>query len=219
MSLNLLKHANELINTGKYLLDENLAWGNSGNMSCRLDENYMLITGSGTNMGDLRVTDLVEVNIPSGSYAKGEKKPSKEIPMHAAIYQARPETTFIIHSSPFWSTFAACSSMVISNELFIESMYYAEKIAYVDYFHPGSQELGKAVGTASEKADVLFLKNHGIIVFDTSMQEAKMRIETIEMTCRMIAVSRMTNIPLNQLPSSVVADFLDNSGYKPRRKL
>lgn len=195
-----------------------LAWGNSGNISKRTHEDSMLITGSGTYMGHLDETDLVKVTISSGRFDPAEKKPSKEIPMHTAIYQARPDVEFVIHASPFWTTFAACSGLQIESKLFIESMYYAERIAYVDYYHPGSIELGAAVREKAKDANVLFLKNHGVIVFDSSMREARMCLETIEMTCKMAAISKMTGLTPNVLNEETARDFLHHSGYKPRRE-
>lgn len=59
-------------------------------------------------------------------------------------------------------------------------MYYLEKMEVVDYFNPGSIALGDVVGKAAKKANVIFLKNHGVIVFDDSVEEASMRLETLE---------------------------------------
>ncbi|WP_282705090.1 class II aldolase/adducin family protein [Paenibacillus riograndensis] len=205
------------MDVGQYMMHYGLAWGNSGNISSRVDADSMLITGSGTYMGHLEDGDLVRVNISSGEYDAAGKRPSKEIPMHAAIYEARPDAGFIIHASPFWTTLAACSDLQIESKLFVESMYYAERIAYVDYYHPGSRELGEAVREKAKEANVIILKNHGIIVFDSSMKEARMGLETIEMTCRMAATMQMTGLTPTVLKPETQQDFLQHSGYKPSR--
>lgn len=207
----------EIMDVGKYMMNHQLAWGNSGNISKRIDKDAMLITGSGTYMGHLEETDLVHVTLSTGLYDETRKRPSKEIPMHAAVYQARPDAGFVIHASPFWTTLAACSDLLIESKLFIESMYYAERVAYVDYHHPGSYELGVAVGEKAKEANVIMLKNHGVIVFDVSMQEARMCLETIEMTCKMAAMTRMAGLNPAVLSPDTAADFLHHSGYKPRR--
>jgi|HigsolmetaAR204D_1030405.scaffolds.fasta_scaffold01470_3 Ribulose-5-phosphate 4-epimerase and related epimerases and aldolases len=206
-----------LIQTGRYLMDRELVWGNSGNMSARIDEQRMLITASGTYMGSLSQDDFVAVDIQSEKWV-GTRKPSKEIPMHTAIYTKRPDVNVILHSSPFWATLVACSDFSIHSELFVESMYYLERIAYVDYFHPGSNALGMAVEEKAEHANIIFLKNHGILVCDDSFQEARMRLETLEMVCRMLVLARSAKIELNLLDHDVVQDFLKNSGYKSGKK-
>jgi len=207
-----------MIELGKYLIEHELAWGNSGNMSARVENNSMLMTGSGTQMGALAENDLVEVDIETKEWT-GDRKPSKEIPMHEMIYKNRADAQVIIHSSPFWSTLIACSDIPVLSELFVESMYYLENVAYVDYFHPGTKELGEAVGEKAKEANVLFLKNHGIIVFDDSFKEASMRIETLELTCRMLVTAKSHGINLNRLNDETVTDFLESSRYKPRKKL
>lgn len=203
----------QLVRTGKYLLDHALAWGNSGNMSARYDEEQMIMTASGTKIGELSIDDFATVTIDSGKWT-GDKKPSKEIPMHRAIYMNRPDAQVILHASPFWSTMLACSDKLIESKLFVESMYYLKDIQAVEYFHPGSAELGEGVGKAAVKANVIILKNHGVIVFDDSIEEAKMRIETLEFTSKMLVMSEASNIPLKLLGEGRVKDFLENSGYK-----
>ncbi|CEI80870.1 L-fuculose phosphate aldolase [Oceanobacillus oncorhynchi] len=205
----------KIIHTGNELLQKHLTWGNSGNMSVRKNENQMIITGSGTNMGNLTEGDCVFVNIETQAW-EGTRKPSKEIPMHRAIYRNRPDANVVIHASPFWSTLVACSEEVIESKLFIESMYYLEKIEEVAYFHPGSTALGEEVGEAAKKANVLFLKNHGIIVFDDSVEEAIMRLETLEFTCRMMVMAKASGVALSALSDDIVKDFLENSGYRNR---
>ncbi|MED4039956.1 class II aldolase/adducin family protein [Niallia taxi] len=211
------KSEQDIMDVGQYMMNFGLAWGNSGNISKRINEDTMLITGSGTYMGHLEESDLVEVTISSGQFNSNKKRPSKEIPMHAAIYQARPDAGFVIHASPFWTTLAACTDLQIESKFFIESMYYAERIAYVDYYHPGSKELGAAVGAKANEANVLILKNHGVIVFDSTMQEARMCLETIEMTCKMAAMSKMSGLNPAILNADTASDFLQHAGYKPRR--
>lgn len=62
------------------------------------------------------------------------------------------------------------------------------------------------------------MKNHGIIVFDDSVEEAVMRLETLEFTCRMMVMAKASGVALSVLPEEVVEDFLENSGYKKRDK-
>jgi 3-dehydro-4-phosphotetronate decarboxylase len=205
-----------LQSAGRYMLDNDLAWGNAGNISARLGPDSYLITASGTRLGELKDDDFVECSfdVPSS----GSRKPSKETPMHRAIYEKRPEIGAVLHASPFYSTLIACANMQIPADLFVEDMYYLERIAHVDYFHPGSIELGEAVGAKARDADILFLDNHGVLVYDTSIQEALMGLQTLEIVCRMAISARSAGLELRSLPASTVAEFLENSGYRPRRE-
>jgi len=206
----------QLIDTGKYLLANQLAWGTSGNISARLDDTHMLITASGTEMGDLKPDDFALCNFETESW-EGKRKPSKEVPMHTGIYKVRNDANVILHSSPFYTTLIASSEEPIVSELFVETMYYLEDIAYVDYYHPGTKELGEAVKEKAEEGHVLILKNHGVILFDDSFSDAIMRLETLEMACRMIVTAKSAGINLTTIPDHVVKDFLESGRYKPRK--
>ena len=205
-----------LQSAGRYMLENDLAWGNAGNISARLDADRYLITASGTRLGELGDDDFVECSF-EGPFA-GNHKPSKETPMHRAIYEQRPEIGAVLHASPFYSTLVACADLSIPADLFIEDMYYLERVGHVGYFHAGSPELGEAVYEQARQANILFLDNHGVLVYDTSIQEALMGLQTLEMVSRMTITARGAGLELRSLSVSMVADFLENSGYRPRRE-
>lgn len=206
----------DLIKTGKFMMEYGLAWGNAGNISARANGDRYLITASGTFLGELEAVDLVECSL-SGQVGVSEKKPSKETPMHQAIYQKRPEINAVLHASPFYSTLVACSNIEIPSNWFVETMYYLERIERVPYYHPGSQALGDAVAEKAGEANILLLENHGVLVYDISLKEARMALQTLEMACKMLITAQGANIEIKGLRGEVVKDFLVNAAYKPRR--
>ena len=200
---------------GRYMLDNDLAWGNAGNLSARLGADRYIITASGTRLGELKEGDFVECSFAGPLTGRG--KPSKETPMHHAIYEQRPEISAVLHASPFYSTLVACADVELPADLFVEDMYYLERVEHVNYFHPGSVELGEAVRAKARQANILLLDNHGVLVYDTSIQEALMGLHTLEMLCRMMITARNAGFELRSLSTSTVTDFLTNSGYRTRR--
>lgn len=205
-----------LADAGAFLVAQRLAWGKSGNLSGRLDSDTMLVSASGGGLGDLTADDLVPVRLADGTW-DGPRAPSKEVPMHAAIYRARPDAHVVLHASPECTTLLACSAENLPSGLFIESMYYLERVAWVDFHPPGSTELGAAVGAAAVSADVILLRNHGAIVFDTSLPEAIMRLQTLEFAARLLLTARGAGIPLQAVADEQVRDFLRSGRYKPRK--
>src|SRR5688572_15046531 len=187
-----------LKSAGRYLLAKDLAWGNAGNLSVRLGPERYLITASRTRLGELDDNDFVECSFDGP--LPGSRKPSKETPMHRAIYEQRPEIGAILHASPFYSTLIACTNIRVPADLFIEDMYYLERVERVGYFHAGSPELGEAVGGKAQQANILLLENHGVLVYDTSLQEALMGLQTLEMVCRMAITAKSVGLELRSLP-------------------
>jgi 3-dehydro-4-phosphotetronate decarboxylase len=204
----------ELQKTGCFMMNHSLAWGTAGNISAMINDTDYYITASGSYLGELSKEDLVLCPKPT----QVVKRPSKEAPMHEAIYNERPDIKAILHASPFYSTLLASSSLSIPSNYFVESMYYLEKIERVRYEHPGSSELANAVKEKAQLANVLLLENHGVVVYDVSLKEALTCLQTLEFAAKMTVTSLNQNIKINGLSKEIEEDFLDNSGYKKRRK-
>lgn len=207
----------QLQQTGAYMMQYGLAWGNSGNISARTGDDTYLITASGTFLGELEKEDLVECGFDGHVFGGSTRKPSKERPMHRAVYESRPEIQAILHASPFYTTMVACSSIDIPSNWFVETMYYLERIERVVYHHPGSEDLGSAVREKAKAANILILENHGVLVYDVSIREARMALQTLELACRMLVESHSANISIEGLSAETERDFLNHAGYKPRR--
>ncbi|WP_235886128.1 class II aldolase/adducin family protein [Paenibacillus cymbidii] len=207
----------ELQAAGRYMMEHGLAWGNAGNISVRTGGDRYLITASGTFLGELGDDDFVECTF-AGAMSPEGRKASKEKPMHRAVYETRPDVGAVLHASPFYSTLFACADEPVPSDLFVETMYYLERVERVPYRHPGSEALGEAVREKAGRANVLLLDHHGVLVYDTTVREARMALQTLEMACRMAATARSAGIGLARLSAGTAGDFLERAGYKPRRE-
>lgn len=86
----------QIIEAGRWVKSAGLSWANSGNISA-VQDGAMLITASGTRLDCLTEHDIVPC---AGAY---DKKPSKEYPMHAAVYAVRPDVKAVLHASPYYT--------------------------------------------------------------------------------------------------------------------
>lgn len=208
--------AKDIIEIGKWIVQKNMTWGTSGNVSMRGDDGKFYITASGTTIGDLLEEDIIVCDI-DGKVTCGKGKPSKETGMHLEIYKRRPDINVIIHSSPFYSTLCACSDIKLENNLFIESMYYISHVSYVKYQHAGSKELVDDVAKVCTESNIILMKNHGVTVYDINVKEAKTALEVLENTCKMNVLSNIGGFTLKQVENDKVSDFLNGGYYKSRR--
>ena len=204
----------QIIETGKWIMAKGLTWGTSGNISVR-DGDKVYVTASGTVLGDLHEDDISIVNI-EGVLLDG-KKPSKETGMHLEVYRKCPDVNAVLHASPFWTTFAACTDIRIKTNLFIESMYYDEKLMHIPYFHAGSKELAEAVSEVADKTHVILMDHHGVLVYDRNLGECRSALEVTDNVCHMNIVAKSSGINLTEVPGDVVKDFLEGGYYKKRR--
>ena len=71
-----------------------LTSGSSGNFSARLDDGF-LVTPTNSCLGFLDPAGLSKLN-SHGKHISGDA-PTKEIPLHMAFYEARPEAGGVVH--------------------------------------------------------------------------------------------------------------------------
>lgn len=208
--MNLDSYRQELCELGHYLGARGLAWGTSGNISLRVDEQSFLISASGAWLGNLTPEQTTLCFLHREEVAGA--KPSVETPMHRAIYRNRPDAQVVVHVSPPYTTLIACSSLQIPTDLNIENIFYLGRITRIPFIHPGTQHLAEAVGEAVREHETVILSNHGVITFHRSVPDVLMRVESFEMSCRLVVLARMANIPLNHLPAEVAEEL--RGGYQ-----
>lgn len=207
-----------LQNVGKQMLTDDLAWGNAGNISLRLGPERFLITASGSSLGALEGDDIVECSLSGDPVNLHGRKPSKEVSMHAAVYRMRPDVGTVLHAHPFYGLIMACSKDDVPQNLFVENMYYQERIARIGYFHPGSTALAAAVEDKITLANLLIMENHGILACDVNAREAYLSLHSLEIACKMYVTCKAAGISIPGLSEELVRVFLEESNYKPRRE-
>jgi L-fuculose-phosphate aldolase len=196
-----------MINFGSEAEKKNLIWGPSGNISSRVDENTFIITGSGTHLGKLKEEEFVVVDTENKT-VEGKVRPSIESKMHTEIYKIQKDAKSVFHSQPFFTTLISCTDLEVDQKLFPESMAYIDKIERVQYNHPGSQELANSVSEKAKDCDVIILSNHGAISWAQNMEDALLKTETLELLCKLIAFSKVSDINLNFLSQELKEEFL-----------
>lgn len=203
-----------LVRTARWMAAEKLAWGSSGNISARTGAEGFLLSASGTWFERLEPGDLVPCRVPDDVW-EGQRKPSKEIAMHRAIYARRPDAAWVLHCTPPAATVFACQHRVPSAGVFVEGMAYVGEVREVNYLHPGTGELGAAVGEASAQANVILLRNHGVIIFDVSPDEARMRLLSLEFACALELAAERSGVGISALSRPLVDEFRARRIYRP----
>jgi L-fuculose-phosphate aldolase len=191
---------------GRVLVEQRLTWGQSGNISARVEPNLFLISAGGTDLGALHDEDLPRCRIDREEW-EGARRPSMETGFHRGIYRTCEDAGAVIHSQPFYSTLVACSDMEIRTDFLPEAMAYLDMIERVPYHHAGSRELAEAITARASAGRVLLLNNHGVVCWAPSLDEALLLTQTLEFCCRLLVTSRSSNISFKYLGRDVVEDF------------
>ena len=111
MKQNLDMLRQEIVDKSLEAFREGLFSGTSGNMSCRIAPDEMLITPTSVRYDVLRARDIVRMKL-DGTVLEGKLQPSSEWRMHAAVYEAYSEVNSVFHThSPYATAFAVVRSM------------------------------------------------------------------------------------------------------------
>jgi len=171
-----------LIDYGKDLVRHDLSYGSWGNLSVKLNDDEMLITPSSMDYFEIKIEDIVKVNIHSLDYGD-QRMPSSEAPMHARIYLDHPDAAAIIHThSNAVSVFAACESGFMLRDPNLKELI--GDIIVSEYAPAGSEELAKAVSTALADSHACIMPHHGAIFYGPSLDVVFAIAEAVELKAR-----------------------------------
>ncbi|MEJ5293275.1 MAG: class II aldolase/adducin family protein [Candidatus Methanosuratincola sp.] len=156
-----------------------LITGSGGNASIRLgDKDEILITPSGVYKAELEEEDLVRMRL-DGSVVAGRWKPSSEWRMHAEIYRKREDVNAVVHVHSPYTTGLAIAGRGIG-PITPEVALILQDVETVRYACPGTDELGKLVGSRIMGRRALILQNHGVVSVGRDLLEAMTAVEVLE---------------------------------------
>ncbi len=185
----------EICRLGRSLFERGLTPGSSGNISLRLDDGGWLVTPTNASLGFLDPGRVARLDA-TGRLVSGDA-PTKEMPLHAALYESRGSARAIVH---LHSTHAVALSMLpgLDPRAVLPAMtpYYlmrAGATALVPYFRPGDPAVADAIrGLAGRYASVL-LANHGPVVAGDTLEAAVFATEELEETAKLFLLLRGLN--------------------------
>lgn len=171
-----------LIEHGKDLVKRDLSYGSWGNLSVRLNDDEMLITPSSMDYFDIKIEDIVKVNIHTLDYGN-QRVPSTEVRMHAAAYRNFPDCKAIIQTrSNAISVFAACKAGFTLGEGELQELIGDVKVT--EYALPGTEELGEAVVSTFSDTHACIIPHHGAVFYGPSLDVVLAIAEAVEMRAR-----------------------------------
>jgi ribulose-5-phosphate 4-epimerase/fuculose-1-phosphate aldolase len=189
---------------GRSLFERGLTPGSSGNISLRLDDGGWLVTPTNASFGFLDPERISRLGA-DGRLLSGDK-PTKEIPLHGALYDTRPSARAVVH---LHSTHAVALTMLpeIDPRAALPPMtpYYlmrAGQTALVPYYRPGDPAVAGAIRGLAGKYSSILLANHGPVVAGDTLEAAVFATEELEETAKLYLLLRGLN-PRYLSPSQV----------------
>jgi ribulose-5-phosphate 4-epimerase/fuculose-1-phosphate aldolase len=197
---------------GRSLFERGLTPGSSGNISLRMDDGGWLVTPTNASLGILDPARIARLDAQK-RLVSGDP-PTKEIPLHAALYETRSAARAVVH---LHSTHAVAVSMLpgIDPRAVLPPMtpYYLMKCgatALVPYFRPGDPAVADAIKGLAGKYSSVLLANHGPVVAGETLDAAVYAMEELEETAKLFLLLRGLNPRF--LSQGQVADLIATFG-------
>ena len=179
----------------RQLAARGLIAGRDGNLSVRLGPERALVTPSGVLKSLVDPADMVEVDFSGKVRRRGSRKPTSELELHVRILRHRPDVQAVVHAHPPAATGFAVAGEAIPANLLPELIFVVGPVALVPYGTSGTPDLGDQVVPYLDGHDALLLANHGAVTMGRSLDEAWIRMESLEHCARIILVARQVGQP------------------------
>src|SRR5579862_6896095 len=180
---------------GRSLFERGLTPGSSGNISVRLDDGGYLVTPTNVSLGFLDPARLSRLDA-DGRLVSGDA-PTKEVPLHSALYQTRGGARAVVH---LHSTHSVAVSMLpdIDPRAALPPMtaYYLMRCgatALVPYYRPGDPAVADAIKGLAGRYSSVLLANHGPVVAGDSLEAEGFDTGEREETARLYLLLRGLN--------------------------
>ena len=170
--------------------------GTSGNMSayCRA-ENIMYITPTSVRYETMKPDDVVAMRL-DGTVLGGEKQPSSEWRMHAAVYRAFPDTGAVFHTHSPHATAFAVVHRPIPATLIEMHFFLGGDVPCAKYARPGTDAVGENAAAVLAGKGGCLLENHGVLVVGRDLDEAYLRAEYIEDAAKIYILANTLGTPV-----------------------
>jgi ribulose-5-phosphate 4-epimerase/fuculose-1-phosphate aldolase len=202
---------------GRSIFDRGLTAGSSGNLSVRLPEECgggWLMTPTNASLGRLDPERLSKI-APDGRLLSGDK-PTKEQPLHTAVYAVRGTASAIVHLHSHYSVAVSVLRDIDPKRVLPPlTAYYVMRVGrlpLVPYFRPGDPKVVEVIGELAGESAAVLLANHGPVVSGESLEAAVYATEELEETARLFLT--IYGKPVRSLDDEQIEDLRRVFGAK-----
>ncbi len=142
----------------------------NGHFSVRLDDGSILINTGSSVRSAIGPQDFVIVG-PNGEISEESPRPPAELPLHVAIYRARPDVHAVVHGHPQWSTLLSSTG-----HSYQVTMAQGALLGTVPMFSSplsmNNSDIGNALAEILGDGRAALLRAHGSVVVGKDVLEA-----------------------------------------------
>ena len=172
------------------LYEQKLTTCSGGNISFKIDDENILITPSQLDKARLTAEQIGIMSLDGKNHTP-ELKPTMEAGMHLSIYKKRSDVKAIVHAHPTYATSFSTTNKKVNCKLNGEARFVIGVPVYAKYALMGSKELAEIVSEATLNANVIVMKNHGVLAVGKTLLQAFDRLEVFEASAKITLITEL----------------------------
>lgn len=197
----------EIIAVGRKLWERKYVDGAGGNISARLNSQYVLCTPTMLSKGDLRPADICLTDL-EGNILAGDRLRTSELLLHLEIYRSNPRARAVVHCHPAHATAFALTGSAPPNGYLSEFEYFIGPVAVAPYETPGTPAFAETVRPFVHDHNTILLSNHGVVCWADTVNHAEWLAEILETWCTTYLIAQQVGRPLQPIPEAKMQDLL-----------
>jgi len=192
---------------------EGLNEGTWTHFSCKLpDQERYLVTPGNTHFSVITASSLLLYGA-QGDFVSGDGLANHDaVPIHLPIYNTRPDVQCILHfHSPYATALCTLKNSQLKTKLSQTAAYFHNKVAYLKtYAVPRNNEAeGRELASALGNKKVLFLKNHGVLIAASSLDDACVSAYQLERACQLQVLALSTGEAMQEMDEEYAQSLSD----------
>lgn len=196
-------------------------WGNVSGID--REKGLVVIKPSGVSYDEMKVEDMVVVDINNGNVVEGSLRPSSDTPTHLALYRAFSEIGGVVHTHSTYATAWSQAGIDLPNIGTTHADYFHDAVPCTrdmtepevkgDYeLETGNVIIERFKGLNPVHTPGVLVKNHGPFAWGMSPAEAVHNAVVLEQVAKMASIAYMVNPALTMNPLLVEKHFSRKHG-------
>lgn len=197
----------KLIMAGKVLVAEGQDDFTRGHVSVRLPDNASLFYMKPHSVGLEEVTldNILTIDL-DGNVVAGSARRHSEVFIHSEIYRLRADVTCVIHTHPPNAVALSGSGRPLRAYSQAGALFYDQLGIYADTINLiRTPAMGAAVARALGPRRGVLLKNHGVAVVGSSIEQAVISVIALETAARIQMIAEAAGDPAPEFSQADIA--------------
>jgi len=190
-----------IVATAQKLVAKGYLMATGGNLSARIPgQEAFAITPSNYDYLKMVPEDICVLTLDLQPLA-GERKPSVESGMHAAIYRARGDVNAIVHTHQVYASALTLVRAPIPALFDEQARFLGRSVEIIPYAPSGTGSLARTIArNVHDHNNAYMMQNHGALVFGHDMERAVHNVEVLEKCSLAYLLALTTERKLTRLP-------------------